>query len=125
MLENCDEFKVSHVYLYFTESVDEFWTKLAVQLRRAPVKILHTSSKALLEARMEDLREIWQFCVLETLEIGGNEVQLGEEEGWQQIQDAVAKVGRMGGKQQLKNSQALKLSSSETMTHRVISAECS
>merc|ERR1712192_32614 len=91
MLENCEEFKVSHVYLYFTESDAEFWTTLAVQLRRAPVKILHTSSKALLEARMEDLKEIWEFCVLETLEIGGNEVQLGEEEGWQQVQEAVAK----------------------------------
>jgi len=91
MLENCEEFKVSHVYLYFTESDAEFWTTLAVQLRRAPVKILHTSNKALLEAKMEDLKEIWQFCVLETLEIGGNEVQLGDEEGWQQIQDAVEK----------------------------------
>ena len=97
---NIGTFEVSHVYLYFTESDAEFWTKLAVQLRRAPVKILHTSSKALLEARMEDLREIWEFCVLETLEIGGNEVQLGEEEGWQQIQDAVEKVGRLGRKQQ-------------------------
>ena len=98
MLENCDEFKVSHVYLYLTESNAEFWTALAAQLKRAPVKILQTSSKALLGARMEDLREIWEFCVLETMDLDwGNEVQLGEEEGWQKIQDAVAKVGRLGG----------------------------
>jgi len=91
VLENCNEFKVSHVYLYFTESTAEFWTALAVQLKRAPVKILQTASKALLDARMEDLREIWEVCVLETLEIGSVEVQLGEEEGWQKIQDIVAK----------------------------------
>ena len=93
VLENCNEFKVSHVYLYFTEATAEFWTALAVQLKRAPVKILQTASKALLDARMEDLREIWEVCVLETLEIGSVEVQLGEEEGWQKIQDIVAKVG--------------------------------
>ena len=98
MLENCEEYKISHVYLYLTESNAEFWTALAAQLKRAPVKILQTSSKALLGARMEDLREIWEFCVLETFDLDfGNEVQLGEEEGWQKIQDAVAKVGRLGG----------------------------
>jgi len=99
MLENCDEFKVSHVYLYLTESNAEFWTALALQLKRAPVKILQTSSKALLGARMEDLREIWEFCVLETLDLDwGNEVQLGEEEGWQKIQDAVAKEEKLRDK---------------------------
>ena len=42
---------------------------------------------------MEDLREIWEVCVLESLEIDSSEVQLGEEEGWQKIQDIVEKVG--------------------------------
>ena len=96
MLENCGEFELSHVYLFFNQSDAEFWTRLAVQLKRSPVKTLQMSSKVLLDARVEDLRAIWESCILETLEIGSNEVQLGEEEGWQTIQDIVAKVSGWG-----------------------------
>ena len=96
MLERCEGFELSHVYLYFNESAAEFWTRLAVQLKRSPVKTLQMSSRVLLDARVEDLREIWESCILETLEIGSNEVQLREEEGWQKIQGIVAKVGGWG-----------------------------
>ena len=96
MLENCKEFELSHVYLFFNQSDAEFWTRLAVQLKRSPVKTLQMSSKVLLDARVEDLRAIWESCILETLEIGSNEVQLREEEGWQKIQGIVAKVGGWG-----------------------------
>jgi len=98
MLENCEDFELSHVYLFFNESAAEFWTRLAVQLKRSPVKTLQMSSKVLLDARVEDLREIWESCVLKTLEIGGEgkEVELRDEEGWQKIQDIVTKVAGRG-----------------------------
>ena len=97
MLEHCKEFELSHVYLFFKESDAEFWTRLAVQLKRSPVKTLQMSSKVLLDARVEDLREIWEFCILESLEIetldDSYEIQIGEEEGWQKLRDILAKVG--------------------------------
>ena len=98
ILENCEDFELSHVYLFFNESTAEFWTRLAVQLKRSPVKTLQMSSKVLLDARVEDLREIWESCVLKTLEIGGEgkEVELRDEEGWQKIQDIVAEVAGWG-----------------------------
>ena len=96
MLENCKDFELSHLYLFFIESAAEFWTRLAVQLKRSPVKTLQMSSRVLLDASVEDLREIWESCILEKLEIGSNEVQLDEDEGWQQIRDIVAKVGGRG-----------------------------
>ena len=63
MLQNCDQFEVSYVYLYFKEADAEFWSTLLVLLKKFPVKTLQMSGKALLGVRMEELREIWEFCV--------------------------------------------------------------
>ena len=92
MLQNCDQFEVSHVYLYFKEADAEFWSTLLVLLKKFPVKTLQMSGKALLGVRMEELREIWEFCVLERLQIDSKEVQVGDQEGWEKIQEIVAKV---------------------------------
>ena len=95
MLENCDHFEISHLYFYFNDwpLVAEFWTALLNQLKRFPVKQLETFSRGLLGARMEDLKEIWESCILEKLEVGGKTVELGDPEGWQRIEEIVATVG--------------------------------
>ena len=95
MLEKCDHFEIFRVYFYFKDwpLVAEFWTALVNQLKRFPVKKLETLSRGLLGARMEDLKEIWESCVLEDLEVGGNTVELGEVDGWEKIEELVAKVG--------------------------------
>ena len=54
---------------------------------------LQTFSRALLGARMEDLKEIWESCILEELKVGGETVELGELEGWEKIEELVAEVG--------------------------------
>ena len=97
MLENCDHFEISHLYFYFKDwpLVAEFWTALLKQLKRFPVKQLETLSRGLLGARMEDLKEIWECCILEELKVGSTFVELGELEGWQRMEELVAKVGRM------------------------------
>ena len=76
MLENCDQFEINHLYFYFNDwpLVAAFWTALLKQLKRFPVKELDTFSRGLLGARMEDLREIWESCILEKLEVGANPV---------------------------------------------------
>ena len=95
MLENCDHFEISHLYFYFNDwpLVAEFWTALLNQLKRFPVKQLETFSRGLLGARMEDLKEIWESCILEKLEVGGKTVELGDPEGWQRIEEIIATVG--------------------------------
>ena len=40
MLQNCDQFEVSHVYLYFKEADAEFWSTLLGLLKKYPVKTL-------------------------------------------------------------------------------------
>jgi len=93
MLEKCDHFEISHLYFYFNDwpLVAEFWTALLNQLKRFPVKQLETFSRGMLGARMEDLKEIWESCILEKLEVGGKTVELGDPEGWQRIEELVAK----------------------------------
>ena len=73
---NCDQFEINHLYFYFNDwpLVAEFWTALLKQLKKFPVKELDTFSRGLLGARMEDLREIWESCILEKLEVGANPV---------------------------------------------------
>ena len=95
MLEKCDHFEISHLYFYFNDwpLVAEFWTSLLNQLKRFPVKQLETFSRGMLGARMEDLKEIWESCILEKLEVGGKTVELGDPEGWQRIEELVATVG--------------------------------
>ena len=97
MLEKCDHFEISHLYFYFNDwpLVAEFWTALLNQLKRFPVKQLETFSRGMLGARMEDLKEIWESCILEKLEVGGKTMELGDPEGWQRIEELVAKVGWM------------------------------
>lgn len=92
MLENCDRFEISRLYFYFNDwpLVAEFWTALLNQLKRFPVQKLATFSRALLGARMEDLKEIWESCILEELKVGGETVELGELEGWEKIEELVA-----------------------------------
>jgi len=93
MLENCEKFEISHLYFYFNDwpLVAEFWTALLNQLKRFPVKKLDTFKRGLLGARMEDLKEIWESCILEELKVGSTYVELGELEGWQRIEELVAK----------------------------------
>jgi len=93
MLENCDHFEISRLYFYFNDwpLVAEFWTALLNQLKRFPVKKLQTFSRGLLGARLEDLKEIWESCILEKLEVGGETIKLGESEGWEKIEEIVAK----------------------------------
>ena len=95
MLENCDHFEISSLYFYFNDwpLVAEFWAALLNQLKRFPVKKLTTFSRGLLGARMEDLKEIFASCILEKLKVGGETVELGELEGWQKVEELVAKVG--------------------------------
>ena len=40
MLENCEQFEVSHVNVYFNESAAQFWTKMAV-LKSPSLKEIH------------------------------------------------------------------------------------
>ena len=95
MLEYSEKFEISHLYFYFNDwpLVAEFWTALLNQLKRFPVKKLDTFKRGLLGARMEDLKEIWESCILEELKVGSTYVELGELEGWQRIEELVAKVG--------------------------------
>ena len=63
-----------------------------MELKKSPVKTLETPGRALIKADTEDLREIWKSCVLEKIEVGGQEITPGNDEGWQAIEEIVAKV---------------------------------
>ena len=65
---------------------------MAVELKKSPVKTLQTAGRALIKADTEDLREIWESCVLEKIEVGDQEITPGDDEGWQAIEEIVAKV---------------------------------
>ena len=94
MLQHCVEFELSHIFLYFEDSplVAQFWKELAVELKKSPVKTLETPGRALIKADTEDLREIWKSCVLEKIEVGDQKITPGDDEGWQAIEEIVAKV---------------------------------
>jgi len=93
MLQHCVEFELSHIFLYFEDSplVAQFWKELAVELKKSPVKTLETPGRALIKADTEDLREIWKSCVLEKIEVGDQKITPGDDEGWQAIEEIVAK----------------------------------
>merc|ERR1711962_856246 len=99
MLQNCVEFKLSHIFLYLEESplVAQFWKVLAVELKRSPVKTLETPGRALIKADTEDLRAIWESCVLEKIEVGDQGITPGDGEGWQAIEEIVAKEIKFSG----------------------------
>ena len=94
MLQNCVEFELSLIFLYFEDSplVAQFWKELAVELKKSPVKTLETAGRALIKADTEDLMAIWKSCVLEKIEVGDQEITPGDDEGWQAIEEIVAKV---------------------------------
>ena len=63
-----------------------------MELKKSPVKTLETPGRALIKADTGDLREIWRSCVLENIKVGDQKITPGDDEGWQAIEEIVAKV---------------------------------